>query len=247
MGLAGEWWSELGDLVLPRACVGCSAPRTALCPDCLARIAPDGQVLDVVVGAAPVDLPICAAGWYDGPLRSAVLAYKEHSRRELTGVLAGLLAGALAGVILRAHDELVDAPHSALALVPAPSTAAARRARGGNHVTALAASLRVAGGVVAPVLALSRPVLDSAGLGARDRVRNLDQAIRARRPREPDQPCVLIDDVVTSGATAGEACRALTAAGWHVAGVAVLAATPLGARAPAARPTAARPPAVRVP
>lgn len=232
-GFAGGWWSELGDLVLPRVCAGCSAPRTALCANCLAVIAPDGLVLDVLAAGAPADLPICAAGWYDGPLRSAVLAYKEHGRRELTRVLGGLLAGALSGVILRAHDELIDAPHAALALVPAPSTGAARRARGGNHVTALAASLRLADGVVAPVLTLTRPVLDSAGLGARDRARNLDHAIRARRPQARDQPCVLIDDIVTSGATAGEACRALRAAGWHVAGVAVLAATPLGGRQPA--------------
>lgn len=232
-GLATGWWAELADLVLPRACVGCSAPREALCPACVERICPGGLVLDVHAAGGPPDLPICAAGWYDGPLRSAVLAYKERGRRELVRVLAGLLAGALAGVILRAHDELTDAPHAALALIPAPSTAAARRARGGNHVTALAASIGISGGSVAPVLTLTRAVQDSAGLGARDRARNLDHAMRASRPRASDQPCVLIDDVVTSGATAGEAHRALTAAGWHVAGVAVLAATPLGGRAAA--------------
>lgn len=232
-GWVGGWWAELADLVLPRICVGCSASRSALCPDCIERIAPDGLVLDVLAAGAPPDLPICAAGWYDGALRAAVLAYKEHGRRELTRSLGALLAGAVAGVILRAHDELVDAPHGTLALIPAPSNAAARRARGGNHVTALAASLQLRDGVVAPVLTLTRPVLDSAGLGARDRARNLDHAIRARRPRAPDQPCVLIDDVVTSGATAGEAYRALSAAGWHVAGVAALAATPLGGHAPA--------------
>lgn len=220
-------------MVLPRVCVGCGAPRAALCSDCIDRIAPGGLVLDVLAAGAPADLAICAAGWYDGPLRSAVLAYKEHGQRELTRVLGALLAGALAGVILRAHDELLDAPHATLALVPAPSSAAALRARGGNHVTALAAAFRPRGAVVAPVLSLTRAVQDSAGLGARDRARNLDQAIQARRPRLPDQPCVLIDDVVTSGATAGEACRALSAAGWHVAGVAALAATPLGGRAPA--------------
>lgn len=227
---AGAWWAELTDLVLPRVCAGCSAPREALCADCAQRIAPGGLVLDVLAAGAPDGLPVCAAGWYDGPLRSAILAYKERGRRELAHPLAGLLAGALAGVVLRAQDELIEAPHQSLALVPAPSTAAARRARGGNHVAALAAAIGASGTAVAPVLTFARAVRDSAGLGARDRARNLDGAMRARRPRTADQPCVLIDDVVTSGATAGEAHRALRAAGWQVAGVAVLAATPLGGR-----------------
>jgi len=233
VGAIGRWWAELGDLVLPRVCCGCGAPRQALCPDCLERIAAPGQVLDVRAAGAPDDLPICAAGWYDGPLRAAVLAYKERGRRDLARVLGGLLALAVAGAVLRAHDELIDAPHAGLALVPAPSTAAARRARGGDHVAALARALRPSPHwAVAPALQLTRPVLDSAGLGARARAGNLDRAMRAARPRTPDQPCVLIDDVVTSGATAAEAHRALRAAGWHVAGVAVVAATPLGRRAP---------------
>jgi predicted amidophosphoribosyltransferase len=76
------------------------------------------------------------------------------------------------------------------------------------------------------VLALCRPVADSAGLGVAARRANLDHAMVAGPPPRPGAPAVLVDDIVTSGATIAEAARALRAAGWQVSGAAVVAATP---------------------
>jgi predicted amidophosphoribosyltransferase len=73
---------------------------------------------------------------------------------------------------------------------------------------------------------LRRAVLDSAGLGAAERVANLDGAMVAGPPRVPATPVLVVDDIVTSGATIGETVRALRASGWLVTGAAVVAATP---------------------
>jgi predicted amidophosphoribosyltransferase len=70
-----------------------------------------------------------------------------------------------------------------------------------------------------------RRVRDSAGLDAAQRRTNLAGRYRAR-PGAPGARLVLVDDVVTSGATLTEAARALRAAGEHLVLAAVVAATP---------------------
>ena len=91
-------------------------------------------------------------------------------------------------------------------------------------------------GVLAPV----RSVADSAGLTGAERAANLAGAFRARRA-PPGWSALVVDDVVTTGATLGEARRALLEAGWDVLGGAVVAATRLR-RAQAARAVTGQPP-----
>ena len=196
----------LVDLVLPRCCAGCGRPGSLLCGACLPReparaVAPD----------------VWAAGDYDGALRSALLAYKERGRRELARPLGRLLASAL------------PPGGAGLVLVPVPSRRAAVRERGGDHVLRLArVAGRAAGLRVRPALRLVREVADSAGLHREERAANLSGVMRARPPA--GAPALIVDDIVTTGATLQEAARALRAAGWPVAGAAVVAATPLLAR-----------------
>jgi predicted amidophosphoribosyltransferase len=78
---------------------------------------------------------------------------------------------------------------------------------------------------VVPALRLVRAVRDSAGLGAGERLANLSGAMAAR-PAMPGAAAVIVDDIVTSGATLTEAVRALTRAGWPVSAAAVIAVTP---------------------
>ncbi len=202
--------SDLLDLVLPTTCIGCGRPGAALCASCR-------QVALCRVDAAGV--ATVAGGRYEGALRSALLGYKERGRRDLAGPLSTVLAAAVGEL---ARPDAV--------LVPVPSSPAARRARGGDHVVRLAR--RVAATV--PALHLARSVQDSAGLGSAARAANLDHAMRAGPPPRRGAPVVLVDDIVTTGATLAEAARALRAAGWEVCGGAVVAATAL--RRPALEP-----------
>ena len=85
------------------------------------------------------------------------------------------------------------------------------RARGYDHAAELAGcAARLLGLPTAPLLTRSRPVADQSGLGAADRATNLAGAFAARRS-PPD--VVLVDDLVTTGATASACAGALRDAG----------------------------------
>src|SRR5207302_10833979 len=112
-------------------------------------------------------------------------------------------------------------------LVPVPSARATVRRRGGDHVLRLArAAASPLGARVVSPLRITRAVRDSAGLGASERFANLGGAMSAAAPAAPETAVVVVDDIVTSGATLAEAVRALRASGWLVTGAAVVAATP---------------------
>lgn len=201
------------DLVLPRRCAGCAEPGTGLCPGCRAAMAapPVGLVAD-----GPRRLPpLAAAAGYGGVVRGVLLAHKEHGRLALVRPLGRALAGAVG---------CLDLPPGTV-LVPVPSSVAAVRQRGHDHARRLArAAARQCGLASRPLLHPVRAVADSAGLGAAERAANLRGALAARRPLA-GLPVVVVDDVVTTGATLREAVRALRAAGAVVHGVAVVAVT----------------------
>jgi predicted amidophosphoribosyltransferase len=178
-------------------------------------------------------------------VRPAVLAFKEHGRAELAGPLGTALAVAVVAVL----SGLSGSRSGQVLLVPVPSSAAAVRRRGRDHVRELAdaaaGELRAAGIPARTARLLGRAggrrVRDSAGLDAVERRANLAGRFRARPQRTglpPGSRVVLVDDVVSSGATLTEAARALWAASDTPVLAAVVAATP---RRPLRRPRAASP------
>ena len=202
---------ELVDLVLPRTCAGCGLPRAVLCPAC-ARLLTRPHL------ATPRRFPegfppTVAAGAYAGPVRDAVLAFKERGRAELARPMGAALALAVAGVLA----GLGAPPPGPVLLVPLPSSAAGLRARGRDHVRELTAraltELAAAGLTCAEGRLLRRRgrVRDSAGLSVRERRANLAGTFALRRAVPPGAVLVLVDDVVTSGATLCEAAAVLAA------------------------------------
>ena len=212
-------FSSLVDLVLPRSCLGCGAGGSGVCVECL-DVRP---VVRYVPGLGAVH----GAASYGGPVRSAIIHYKDRRRRDLRALLAAMLASAVAAA--RASNGDVSGQARPL-LVPIPSTRRAARERGGDHMRRLATSAGRAERLhSAPILRVNRPIDDAAGLGAKARRANIAGAYICRKSLRAG-PVILVDDVITTGASLLEAARTLRAAGYVVQGVAVVAIVPLAVR-----------------
>jgi predicted amidophosphoribosyltransferase len=232
--------------VLPVECAGCRAAHVPLRRGACARCAAELEALHpraVRPDPAPPGLPGCVAlGSYEGTLRNAVLAYKERGRSGLAAPLGALLAETVAAAVTTTAGGTATAgagtgPPRPVLLVPVPSTAAASRARHGDHVrrltSAAAGSLRRAGWSVAvahPLEALPKP--DAATLDAAGRARAAAQGFRVRRmgvrsarKAAEGRVVVLVDDIVTTGSTLAAITAALAGEGVTAHRAAVLAAT----------------------
>lgn len=188
-------WSDALELAAPWRCAGCGRLATALCPGCrgaIRRAAPRASV-------APVDRVVVP--WnYSGPARKLVLGLKLQGRRECALPLAQAMSEEVAA------QGLVGS-----VLTWVPGRRAGIRRRGFDHAEVLARQLGVLRGLpVARLLERAGGALDQAGLSAPDRWRNLERAFAA-------VPCpvnvVLVDDLVTTGATIRACAVALVAAG----------------------------------
>ncbi|MER6202260.1 ComF family protein [Streptomyces sp. NPDC001586] len=216
------WWQELAGLVLPVDCAGCGAVRVLVCAGCRETLSGAGAG-PVRPSPRPAGLPVVrAAAVYEGGVRALLLAHKERGALPLAGVLGEALAGAVLAGGPVGGPVRAGPPAAEVALVPVPSARRQVRARGHDPARriALAAAgrLRRAGvpARVAPVLRLRRAVADQAGLGARQRRENLAGALTVCRDgaRLTDGAAiVLVDDLITTGATLAEAARAVRAAG----------------------------------
>ncbi|BBY98433.1 hypothetical protein MFAL_19000 [Mycolicibacterium fallax] len=207
------------DLVLPVECGGCGTPGQRWCPVCATALRVHADEPLLVSPRLDPGVPVFALGRHAGPRRSAIVALKEHGRRDLRGPLAVALATGLHRLLCWG---IVETP---LTVVPAPTRRWAARRRGGDPVTLLARTATAAapGITVAAALRTAAGVRDSVGLGVDARQRNLAGRVRLTGCPLPGGEVLLVDDIVTTGATAAESVRVLRSAGVPVVAVLTLA------------------------
>ncbi len=220
---------QAAGLALPVGCAGCGRPDLALCRPCLHALVGPGSPVARVTGSGPPwwppDLPLHCVTAYRGPVREALVAWKDHGRADLTPAVGAGLARAVRSLLREVvcAGPVLDGPVLA---VPVPSAGARVRERGADLV---AAAARRGPLPVAAVLRQGRGAADQAGLDREQRRANLAGRVRctsAGARAVAGRAVVLVDDVATTGASLAEAARAVTAVGGRVVGAATLAATP---------------------
>jgi predicted amidophosphoribosyltransferase len=214
-------WHGFQDLISQAPCPMCRHPLPAgihgasLCHDCLQDLELPRAGLQ---GHRP--LPWWALGWYDGRLRRLMLQLRPHPRAELIEALAEHLSRGLA-CNLSWRDQFIPSPP---VLVAIPSWKRRSNPLPGKLSAALSHRL---GCRELALLRRSRPTLGQHHLNRSLRQSNQEGSFSVveQAPRET-RTVVLIDDILTSGATANAAVKALTSEGWPVAGLLCLARTP---------------------
>lgn len=208
-------------VILPIDCAGCAAPDVALCDECRRAVAP-APVHRMLEG-----MPVFSGLAFEGVPARLVRALKQEGRTGLAAALAPALAAAVASATGGA----------AVLLVPVPTSRAAFRRRGFRVPDLVAAR---AGLAPVRLLVSAGRAVDQRGLDRAGRRANVAGAFAVRRRAAWDDAivrAVVIDDVVTTGATLVEAARTLREAGIDVVGAATIAAT---ARTGVSKPQAER-------
>ncbi len=238
-----QWMRDLGDLarassevIHHRACLGCELPGPPLCPECASLLVDPHQHL--LQGSRELrgseGMHPWVAGSYEGLLRKAILAYKRRGWLALDLALGQMLAIA----VLCHADSGRRPPGHPIVLVPVPAHRDSLRERGVDSVQRLAhqavAHLQRRGlaASVGVHLVLGHEYRRSSAGSASGRQGVAGAFASPRRslhgadPRLRGACIVVVDDVITTGATVGEAMRALRAAGLVVGGIAAIAGTP---------------------
>ena len=199
-------WAAIRPWLFPIWCIGCGEPDIGLCSACAASAQPVAVVLD--------GLAVGAASDYEGAVRDAILAMKRGERAYLDP-LAALLA------------PLVEAGSIIVPVATTRQRAAERGFDQGRELARRVADIRSAtyDDVLVKRGAAQR------GMGRSERLK-AEGRFTVRGGALVPSRAVLLDDVLTTGATLRDAVAALAAAGCSVEGAVVVARTPPGRETP---------------
>lgn len=197
-------FTSLADLIFPVRCVSCSALGIKLCSECRKSWIPHIYRTSF---SGEYRLNVFSAVQYSRVAKKILIASKENGLTLADTLIEDSFQAAIKYVI--AH-EWIDF------IVPIPSRKAAARSRGRQFVFELASNAASSFSIpVIDVLSHTRTIRDQSSLKSADRFKNLSGAFSVKS-RYPGR-ALLIDDLVTTGATLQEAARALRAGGIEVA------------------------------
>lgn len=247
--LLRRWIAETLDLLLPTECAGCEQPETTLCLACQdliehmlaepSEVSDHATALPVLPFAPtasddlqePPVLPVYAAGFYTDELAGIIWAIKERSRPRLCRYFGPGFGRAITAALQHAQQRCI--------LVPIPTEASSLHKRGFWPLAQFLKHVDLSGPAY-HLLEISQS--SKTRRSGAQKLRNKSaraSTLRGRfqindvlAPGLRARPVVLVDDVLTTGATLAEGYRVLTAAGFSVSAAAVVVATPAGGRTP---------------
>jgi predicted amidophosphoribosyltransferase len=225
---------DVARLVVPVCCPGCGRDDVRWCDECEAawweapfRAEGDAPRLHRL---GQVDLPVWSLVSLDGSPQSVIEAWKDADRRDLDPMFRGAIARGAAAVTSSV------ATANRIAVVPVPARPASTHRRGVDLPVLLAAAVvdqwRGEGLDAAVRRSLTMKRAESRGLSARQRWRSAQQSMRMIDPPDLSRAVVLIDDVMTTGATIATARDCLERAGAVVCAAITLAAAPMRGERP---------------
>jgi len=196
--------AELSQLVFPTRCYGCNALGVSICTTCRREWIPHYYKTNLNA------LSVHSALIYTPTASKIILAAKENG---LQGA-DDLLISAIVHVLDKARLD-----KGYFTLVPVPSSNQAQRGRGRSFIVDLTKTISKQTGIaVNDCLQVSRRVSDQSGLTRVQRIANMQGAFSLKPGSILRGDAIVIDDVVTTGATLQEAVRALNSQGFHAFG-----------------------------
>ena len=197
-------FSELSYILFPIRCYGCNALGMSICTTCRREWIPHYYRTNIDA------LNVHSAMMYTPTASKIILAAKENG---LQGA-DNLLTTAIIHVLNKARLE-----RGYFTLVPIPSSQQSQRRRGRRFIVDLTKTISQTTGIgMSDCLQVSHQVSDQSGLTRAQRISNMQGAFSVKPGAILRGDAILIDDVVTTGATLREAARALNSQGFHAFG-----------------------------
>lgn len=222
----GALLAIVGELLSPTRCASCERPGELVCGECLRKMtridpahacplcgAPFGELVCTECRGEATAVDRClAAAVFEGPPARIVRAYKDGGERRLAVEIARLMVGAARDAERLAPDRYAGLLSDADALAFVPVTAEAYRRRGFDHMEAVAREASRACGAPVVDALLKHGSADQREFSREERLassRDVYEVVEDVRGAR----LLLLDDVITTGATVGAAAAALKRAG----------------------------------
>ena len=209
---------NLADLIFPSRCIGCSQLGISICSNCRSSWHPHTYFREVSVEGSTY--PVISSVQYSPITSRVLLSAKESNIAAADKLLIDAISHSLSYFIKRFGGRT---------LVAIPSRRSATRKRGRNFLSEITSEVaRISENKISfidtKILIHSRSVKDQSALNSKQRVSNVSGALAVPSNFKPRigagniGPLIIVDDLITTGATLAEAIRALRAAGFEVKG-----------------------------